>query len=197
MNKSYFFKFLLSTLMTCPMISFAASEPWTIEDVLEVSSELSQQIRDPEAAPQKPLPQAFVLVSFSMPQASLKRLARDAKDAGVPLVFRGVPDTKEPSDPKLPLLNPQSLAAFQPLIESGADVQLNPELFSEFNVRQVPALIIKEESPASSDGCIQSAKAVIVPGDVTLGYALDRLTDRKDSIGNAALVLRAKLGNPP
>lgn len=61
--------------MTCPMISFAASEPWTIEDVLEVSSELSQQIRDPEAAPQKSLPQAFVLVSFSMPQASLKRLA--------------------------------------------------------------------------------------------------------------------------
>ena len=197
MNKSYFFKFLLSTLMTCPMISFAASEPWTIEDVLEVSSELSQQIRDPEAAPQKPLPQAFVLVSFSMPQASLKRLARDAKDAGVPLVFRGVPETKPSSDSKLPLLNPQSLAAFQPLIESGADVQLNPELFSEFNVRQVPALIIREESSASSDGCIQSPKAVIVPGDVTLGYALDRLTDRKDSIGDAARALRTKLGNRP
>lgn len=195
MNKSYFFKFLLSTLMTCPMISFAASEPWTIEDVLEVSSELSQQIRDPEAAPQKPLPQAFVLVSFSMPQASLKRLARDAKDAGVPLVFRGVPDTKEPSDPKLPLLNPQSLAAFQPLIDSGADVQLNPELFSEFNIRQVPALIVKEEVSASANGCVQGTKAVIVPGDVTLGYALDRLTDRKDSVGEVARTLRDKLGN--
>ncbi len=44
MNKSYFFKFLLSALITCPLITFAASEPWTIEDVLEVSSELSQQI---------------------------------------------------------------------------------------------------------------------------------------------------------
>lgn len=182
MNKSHFFKFLLSALITCPLITFAASEPWTIEDVLEVSSELSQQIRDPEAAPQKPLPQAFVLVSFSMPQASLKRLARDAK---------------EPSDPKLPLLNPQSLAAFQPLIDSGADVQLNPELFSEFSIRQVPVLIIKEESSAASDGCAQNAKGVIVPGDVTLGYALDRLTDRKDSIGEAARALRAKLGNRP
>lgn len=197
MNKSYFFEFLLSTLMTFPMISFAASEPWTIEDVLEVSSELSQQIRDPEAAPQKPLPQAFVLVSFSMPQASLERLARDTKDAGVPLVFRGVPETKGPSDSKLPLLNPQSLSAFQPLIDSGADVQLNPELFSEFNIRQVPALIIKEESSASSDGCVQSAKAVVVPGDVTLRYALDRLTDRKDSVGEAARALRVKLGNRP
>lgn len=197
MNKSYFFKFLLSILMTCPPACLAAPEPWTIEDVLDASSELSQQMRDPEAAQQKPLPQAFVLVSFSMPEASLERLAHDAKDAGVPLVFRGVPETKQPSEPKLPLLNPQSLAAFQPLIESGADVQLNPELFSEFNIRQVPALIIKEESPASSDGCIQSAKAVIVPGDVTLGYALDRLTERKDSIGDAARALRAKLGNRP
>lgn len=197
MNKSYFFKLLLSALIACPMLTCAALEPWTIEDVLEASSELSQQMRAPEAAPQKPLPQAFMLVSFSMPQASLERLARDAKDAGVPLVFRGVPETKPSSDPKLPLLNPQSLAAFQPLIDSGADVQLNPELFSEFNIRQVPALIIKEESLASSDGCIQSAKAVIVPGDVTLGYALDRLTDRKDSVGDAARALRAKLGNRP
>lgn len=197
MNKSYFFKFILSALISCPLITCEASDPWTIEDVLEASSELSQQMQNPEAALQKPLPQAFVLVSFSMPQASLERLARDAKDVGVPLVFRGVPETKQPSEPKLPLLNPQSLAAFQALIDSGADVQLNPELFSEFNIRQVPALIIKEESPASSGGCIQSAKAVTVPGDVTLGYALDRLIDRKDSIGDAARALRAKLGNRP
>ena len=113
------------------------------------------------------------------------------------MVFRGVTETKEPSDSKLPLLNPQSLSAFQPLIDSGADVQLNPELFSEFNIRQVPALIIKEESSASSDGCVQSAKAVVVPGDVTLRYALDRLTDRKDSVGEAARALRVKLGNRP
>ncbi|WP_418940266.1 type-F conjugative transfer system pilin assembly protein TrbC [Parasutterella sp.] len=184
-------------MTSCPLITCAAPDPWTIEDVLEASSKLSRQMRDPEVDTQKPLPQAFVLVSFSMPEASLERLARDAKDAGVPLVFRGVPETKPSYDSKLPLLNPQSLAAFQPLIESGADVQLNPELFSEFNVRQVPALIIKEESPASSDGCIKSAKAVIVPGDVTLGYALDRLIDRKDSIGDAARTLRAKLGNRP
>lgn len=197
MNKSYFFKFILSALITCPLVCLAAPEPWTIEDVLDASSELSQQMRYPEAAPQKSLPQAFVLVSFSMPEVSLERLARDAKDAGIPLVFRGVPETKEPSDPKLPLLSPQSLAAFQPLIDSGADVQLNPELFSEFNIRQVPVLIIKEESSAASDDCAQSAKGVIIPGDVTLGYALDRLTDRKDSIGEAARALRAKLRNRP
>ena len=107
MNKSYFFKFILSALITCPLVCLAAPEPWTIEDVLDASSKLSQQMRYPEAAPQKPLPQVFVLVSFSMPEASLERLARDAKDAGIPLVFRGVPETKESTDSKLPLLNPQ------------------------------------------------------------------------------------------
>ena len=197
MNKSYFFKFLLAASLACPLVGSASSEPWTIEDVLEASSELSRRwgIRGP--ARKKFFRRPLSWFWFLFPRVSLERLARDAKDAGIPLVFRGVPETKPSSDSKLPLLNPQSLAAFQPLIESGADVQLNPELFSEFNVRQVPALIIREESSASSDGCIQSPKAVIVPGDVTLGYALDRLTDRKDSIGDAARALRTKLGNRP
>ena len=114
MNKSHFFKFLLSALITCPLITFAASEPWTIEDVLEVSSELSQQMRDPEVATQKPLASGLCLgCLFQCRRLPLERLARDAKDAGVPLVFRGVPETKGPSDSKLPLLNPQSLSAFQ------------------------------------------------------------------------------------
>lgn len=103
------------------------------------------------------------LVSFSMPEVSLERLARDAKDAGIPLVFRGVPETKPSSDSKLPLLNPQSLAAFQPLIESGADVQFNPELFSEFNVRQVPALIIREEAPLPRTGASKALKPSLFP----------------------------------
>lgn len=197
MNKSYFFKFLVSASFSLPLVSFAASESWTIEDVLEASSHLSEQIRNPAASVQKPLPQAFVAVSLSMPQPSLERLARDAKDAGIPLVFRGVPYPEGKSNANLPLLNPQSLAAFQPLIDAGADVELHPELFSELNIRQVPALIIKEEAPVSPEGCAESTKAVVVPGDVTLGYALDRLADRTDSVGEAARTLRAKLGNRP
>lgn len=197
MNKSYFFKFLLSVSLSLPLVGFTASETWTIEDVLEASSHLSEQIRDQAASAQTPLPRAYAAVSLSMPQASLERLARDAKDAGIPLVFRGVPPSKSQSDTKLPLLNPQSLAAFQPLIDAGADVQLHPEIFSEFNIRQVPALIVKEEAPVSPGGCAERTKAVVIPGDVTIGYALDRLTDRADSIGEAARALRAKLGNRP
>ena len=71
MNKSYFFKFILSALITCPLVCLATPEPWTIEDVLDASSELSQQMRYPEAAPQKPLPQIFgtkVNASFSLVQ---------------------------------------------------------------------------------------------------------------------------------
>ena len=73
MNKSYFFKFLVSALFSLPLVSFAGSEPWTVEDVLEASSHLSEQIKKPAASAQKPLPQAFVAVSLSMPQPSLER----------------------------------------------------------------------------------------------------------------------------
>lgn len=79
------------------------------------------------------------------------------------MVFRGVPETKESTDSKLPLLNPQSLVAFQSLIDSGADVQLNPGLFSEFNIRQVPALILKEEAPLPRTGASKALKPSLSP----------------------------------
>ena len=48
-------------------------------------------------------PSVFVAVSLSMPKASLLRLAHDAKDAQIPLVFRGVI-----TDQKLPYNTPLS-----------------------------------------------------------------------------------------
>jgi len=41
-----------------------------------------------------------LFVSFSMPKASLERLARDAKDAGIVLTFAGVPKTGREDDEK-------------------------------------------------------------------------------------------------
>lgn len=132
---------------------------------------------------------AYMLVSLSMPKASLERLALDCRDAGIPMAFAGVPaDTK---NPKAPLLNQNSLKAFAPLIEKNAPIELHPELFAEFGIKEVPVLLIKEEYDSS---CQEAPRAVAVPGDVTLGYALDQLTDRKDVFGEKARELRAKLG---
>jgi hypothetical protein len=142
-----------------------------------------------------------LFVSFSMPKASLERLARDAKDAGIVLTFAGVPKTnagdeekKEGNPPAkpLPLLNPESLAAFEPLIALGASVELHPEAFRTWGVAEVPALLVtppaaavqdsvpfdEESRPAAKSTCAASpaepaAPSVLVSGDVTLRHMLE------------------------
>lgn len=148
---------------------------------------------------------AALLVSFSMPMASLERLARDAKDAGIPLVFRGVPQKGKSSltafNPKnapagvQKLINPEALKAFEPLVALGSSVELNPELFSDHGITQVPALLLKTSaSKNTDDGCARPASALVIRGDATLGYLLDQVTDRKDPFGEAAKQYRELLG---
>lgn len=185
-----FIRILFALLLSCVSVSsVSASEAWTLEDVLGLSQSIANSVEKTTEAKVS----VYALVSLSMPKASLMRLARDAKDAGVPLVFRGVPETPNEKGKKpLPLLNPQSIAAFQPLIETGAAVELNPELFAEFQVKEVPVLLFKEEKPSS--GCAEPSSALLIPGDVTLGFALDQVTDRRDPFGAKARELRSKLG---
>lgn len=176
----------------------AQSLPLTIDDILSNAQTVQTEMLNQNRM------ETLLLVSLSMPKASLKRLAVDAKDAGVPLVFRGVPvDPQAAAD--TPLLNPQSLQAFNFLVELGASVELNPEVFKEFGVTEVPMLIIREhrqQSPEFSGACgnqnSDAAKnSAMVLGDVTLGYMLDTLTDRQDAIGKEARLLRQKLGERP
>jgi hypothetical protein len=155
---------------------------------------------DPAPAPAKS-GTLRLFVSFSMPKASLERLARDAKDAGIVLTFAGVPKTdagdeekKEENPPAkpLPLLNPESLAAFEPLIALGASVELHPEAFRTWGVAEVPALLVtppaaavqdsvpfdEESRPAAKSTCAASsaepaAPSVLVSGDVTLRHMLE------------------------
>ncbi len=148
---------------------------------------------------------AALLVSLSMPTASLERLARDAKDAGIPLVFRGVPRAgKSPLTTFNPengtagvqkLISPEALKAFEPLVALGASVELNPELFSDHGITQVPALLLKTSaSKNADDGCARSASALVIQGDATLGYLLDQVTKRKDPFGVVASKFRELLG---
>jgi hypothetical protein len=156
-------------------------------------------VSDPAPAPAKS-GTLRLFVSFSMPKASLERLARDAKDAGIVLTFAGVPKTgreeeekKEENPPAkpLPLLNPESLAAFEPLIALGASVELHPEAFRTWGVAEVPALLVtppaaapgpvpfdEESRPAAESTCAASSAepaipSVLVSGDVTLRHMLE------------------------
>ena len=72
-------------------------------------------------------PSVFVTVSLSMPKASLLRLAHDAKDAQIPLVFRegGITNQKSPYNTSLshPDKNDQKITHFEPCITPPQKVQ--------------------------------------------------------------------------
>ena len=91
------FGLLLSVLTS----SAWAIEPMDIARIVEDSKTQLANLPDPE----KGRPSVFVAVSLSMPQASLLRLAHDAKDAQIPLVFRGV-ITEQESTYNTPLSYP-------------------------------------------------------------------------------------------
>lgn len=122
-----------------------------------------------------------IVVSLSMPQASLLRLAEDARDAGLPLSFRGVgteitnkPDKK----PKTTLerygkgLVARHMRDFEFLREAGATVQIDPVLFNRHAITDVPRVLVV---PVCRNACEKAPLLFEARGDVTLRYALEHI----------------------
>lgn len=127
----------------------------------------------------------WVAVSFSMPKASLLRLATDVGAAQIPMVFRGVGSEPKKEDPQ-PKAKPQTqlerygkaflarhLADFEPLIKQGASVKLDPKRFEWASVTDVPRLILMRGNREASG----SALYFTARGDVTLRFALEHLIE--------------------
>ena len=122
-----------------------------------------------------------IAVSLSMPKTSLLRLAEDARDAGLPLTFRGVgteinnrPDEK----PKTILerygksLVARHMRDFEFLREAGATVQIDPVLFNRHAISDVPRVLVV---PICRTACEKASLLFEARGDVTLRYALDHI----------------------
>ena len=122
-----------------------------------------------------------IAVSLSMPKASLLRLAEDARDAGLPLTFRGVgteinnrPDEK----PQTILerygkgLVARHMRDFEFLREAGATVQIDPVLFNRHDISDVPRVLVV---PVCRTACEKASHLFEARGDVTLRYALEHI----------------------
>lgn len=122
----------------------------------------------PLPAVDRPELQPVLLVSFSIPQTSLRALAADAAGAGVTLVFRGlVNDSLD-----------QTAAAMRRLLGrdqalAGASFAIDPTLFERFQVARVPTLVLPLEPLEACDqgGCAVPAHAK-VGGEASLDYLL-------------------------
>lgn len=122
-----------------------------------------------------------IAVSLSMPKASLLRLAEDARDAGLPLTFRGVGTeiTNKPDEkPKTILerygkgLVARHMRDFEFLRETGATVQIDPVLFNRHDINDVPRVLVV---PVCRTACEKASLLFEARGDVTLRYALDHI----------------------
>lgn len=122
-----------------------------------------------------------IAVSLSMPKASLLRLAEDARDAGLPLTFRGVGTeiTNKPDEkPKTILerygkgLVARHMRDFEFLREIGATVQIDPVLFNRHGISDVPRVLVV---PVCRTACEKASLLFEARGDVTLRYALEHI----------------------
>jgi conjugal transfer pilus assembly protein TrbC len=145
---------------------------------IEKLASLHKQL--PEGPPDDEAPQLVVFVSLSMPQASLKRIGQQARQAGAVVAVRGVLHGLGKGNWD------KSLKALTPLAETGADIQIHPQLFARYNITAVPTVVV---AASPNPGCQDDAcdtRSVSVRGDASLDYILDRIAQRKDDLGAIA-----------
>ena len=111
-------------------------------------------------------PDLLVFVSFSMPDASLKRLATDAAKTNAVLVFRG------PKDGSLK----KTLQAFEPLAKLGASAILHPEAYTWNRIDSVPVFVLGTAAGGGCDDAAGSCQETLrIAGDASLEYILERM----------------------
>lgn len=167
-------KALLTLMALCSSATWA--NPMTQQELIDLIDSSHQQIQQRLEGPN-----AFVAISLSMPKESLLRLARDAKEAQVPLIVRGVPVKEKKSAKPLTVKEKygthilvKGMQAFQFLMETGATIQIDPRSFDVYDIQDVPQLIIanREAEPGQN-----RADFYRVRGDVTLAYSLAHVQD--------------------
>lgn len=131
-------------------------------------------------------PDLLVMVSLSMPKASLQRIVDQAERAGATLVFRGLKDDSMT----------RMGEAIQSLIGSHqVSAVIHPPAFQQFGVIQVPTLVIARQEAGNvlSDGCSKAQSFIKVAGDVSLDYALEYIERTSPAWKDAASGFRKRI----
>ncbi|MFA7606532.1 MAG: type-F conjugative transfer system pilin assembly protein TrbC [Rhodocyclaceae bacterium] len=118
-------------------------------------------------------PHPLIFVSFSLPEDSLRALLAEAGRTGAPLVLRGLmEDSMQHTAARLgELLGTQNDR--EASAESSPSLAIDPTLFERFDVDQVPAFVLPQDTlaPCTPEGC-PVPEHLKVAGDVSLAYAL-------------------------
>ena len=123
-----------------------------------------------ESTRDKPTEGAVYFISFSIPDEGLKRMLHETHRYGIPATLRGLVnnDMKATTD------------AVMGLVKAGITegVQIDPTLYSQYNIRSVPALVVR--CKAGFD---------VIQGNIRLKQALEKVVDKGDCAETARKLL--------
>lgn len=143
------------------------------------------------ASPAEPdQPALLVFVSFSMPEASLRRLVDDAAASRATLVLRGFKDGSVA----------QTLGAAAQLLAGRAVAwNIDPDAFARYAIGAVPAYVLvrggqQSRGCGNDAACAPGTEYVRVAGDVSIAHALRAMTDASPDFAAAAAAVRGSLG---
>ena len=132
-----------------------------VGDMLNESMQISNATCGHE---NKNKPGLSILVSFSMPESVLLKLDAQARKTGARLVIRGLVNNSFKD----------TISYIKKINDQGIIVDIDPKIFTEFNVALVPVFILKG---ASIDNKSVYDK---LEGNVSLSYALKTFADSGD-----------------
>lgn len=139
-------------------------------------------------------PRLRILISLSMPQATLVRLGEQAQRSGGVLVLRGL---VEGSLTRTVARLHEVFGAQLPTM------QIDPQSFERFAVHQVPSFIVTlgelPKTCTDDKACAQlpAPPFVNVAGDVSLDYALTRMASHSSALAPTARALLNTLNSRP
>ncbi|MDD9665877.1 type-F conjugative transfer system pilin assembly protein TrbC [Klebsiella pasteurii] len=143
--------------------------PLNRSDSQFIDNLLSQQ---KAANQEKPTEGALYFVSFSIPEEGLKRMLHETRQYGIPATLRGLVnnDMKTTTD------------AVLQLVKDGVTdgIQIDPTLYSHYNIRSVPALVVRCQTGYD-----------VVRGNIRLKQALKKVAETGDCAQTARQMLGA------
>ncbi|EKQ8001179.1 type-F conjugative transfer system pilin assembly protein TrbC [Raoultella ornithinolytica] len=145
------------------------SNPLAKSDRQFIDNLASQQ---KEANQEKPTEGALYFVSFSIPEEGLKRILHETKQYSIPATLRGLVnnDMKATTDAVMRLVNDG--------VTNG--VQIDPTLYTQYNIRSVPALVVRCKTGFD-----------VVHGNLRLKQALEKVAEKGDCADTARKMLGA------
>ncbi len=129
--------------------------------------------------------EVLIFVSFSMPIKSLQAWSAQAQKIQAPLVIRGLVNDSFSDTQK---------AVKQMIGDGNGGVVIDPRLFQQYHITQVPAVLVRETDHNTclpSQSCWHPETTDVIFGDIGLENALKIIADHGDNVDTAQRFLMA------